>query len=259
MFESAGFRIPGTSRGAAAYIRPVTHPSFLLERTPKYVQVREYVRGLVATALPGSPAPSERELVNVFAVARMTVRQAIDALVAEGLLERRPGRGTFVAARTGHQMHAVVGLTEYMALRGVGVTSRSVAIRMQQAGPGVARALSIPEGADVVHWRRVRYADGNPLGLEDVYLPHELVPDLVRAEPPSLYDYLEEKGLRPTSNDDTYSADAASIEDSEFLEVEVGTPVLRKQRRALVDRIPIEVSRGAWRTDTHALWLRFGD
>lgn len=238
----------------------MTHPSFLLERTPKYVQVREYVRDLVGSALPGSPAPSERELVNVFAVARMTVRQAIDALVAEGLLERKPGRGTFVAARATNQMHAVAGLTEYMATRGVEVTSRTVVIRTQQAGPGVARALSIPEGAEVVHWRRVRFTDGDPFGLEDVYLPRELVPDLATDEPPSLYEYLAGIGLRPTMNDDTYSADAATIEDSEFLGVEVGAPVLRKQRRALAaPHMPVEVSRSSWRTDVHALWLRFSD
>lgn len=237
----------------------MTHPSLLLDRAPKYVQVREYVRDLVGSALPGSPAPSERELVNVFAVARMTVRQAIDALVAEGLLERKPGRGTFVTARAGTQIRSVSGLTEYMRMRGVEVTSRTVVMRTQQAGPGVARALSIPEGADVIHWRRVRYADGQPFGLEDVYLPRELVPDLPVDEPASLYDYLGSLGLRPTSNDDTYSADAATLEDAEFLEVEPSAPVLRKQRRALVNDLPIEVSRSAWRTDVHALWLRFSD
>lgn len=237
----------------------MTHPSVVLERTPKYVLVREYVRDLVGGALPGSPAPSERELVNVFAVARMTVRQAIDALVAEGLLERKPGRGTFVAARSGSRVRAVSGLTEYMAVRGVEVTSRTVVIRAQQAGPGISRALSVPEGAEVVHWRRLRYADGQPFGLEDVYLPREVVPALAEDEPTSLYDYLAGIGLRPTSSDDTYSAEAASLEDVEFLGVELGTPVLRKQRRALVDRMPIEVSRSGWRTDVHALWLRFSD
>ena len=52
----------------------------------KHVQVREYVRSLVAEAAPGSAAPSERELVARFGVARMTVRQALDVLVTEGLL-----------------------------------------------------------------------------------------------------------------------------------------------------------------------------
>ena len=63
----------------------------------KHVVVREYVRDLLAGHAPGSPAPSERELVHRFGVARMTVRQALDTLVTEGLLERVPGRGTFVA------------------------------------------------------------------------------------------------------------------------------------------------------------------
>ena len=237
----------------------MTHSPLLLDRAPKYVQVREYVRDLIGSALPGSPAPSERELVNVFAVARMTVRQAVDALVAEGLLERKPGRGTFVTEKRESRIRTVTGLTEYMALRGVEVSSRTVVLRIEQAGPGVARALAVAEGSEVFHWRRVRYADERPLGLEDAYLPRELVPGLVAEEPPSLYEYLAALGLRPTATDDTYAADGANIEDAEFLEVELGTPLLRKQRRALAGQVPVEVSRSAWRTDAHALWLRFRD
>ena len=74
------------------------------QRCTSTCQVREYVRALVDGAEPGTPAPSERELVQHFGVARMTVRQAIDALVAEGLLERVPGRGTFVATSRGPSM-----------------------------------------------------------------------------------------------------------------------------------------------------------
>ncbi len=51
-------------------------------RALKHVVVREYVRTLVAGMEPGSPAPSERVLVHRFGVARMTVRQAMDALVS---------------------------------------------------------------------------------------------------------------------------------------------------------------------------------
>jgi GntR family transcriptional regulator len=62
----------------------------------KHVQVREYVRDLIEDLPEGAPAPSERGLMQHFGVARMTVRQAIDALVTEGLLERAPARGTYV-------------------------------------------------------------------------------------------------------------------------------------------------------------------
>src|SRR5215216_6346328 len=66
------------------------------QRGRKHLLVREYVRSLIVDAEPGSPAPSERDLVEQFGVARMTVRHALDGLVAQGLLERIPGRGTFV-------------------------------------------------------------------------------------------------------------------------------------------------------------------
>ena len=83
----------------------------------KHVQVREYVRALVRDAEPGAPAPSERELVQQFGVARMTVRQAMDALVTEGLLERIPGRGTFVA-RPRRGVGRLTSFTEDMRSRG---------------------------------------------------------------------------------------------------------------------------------------------
>jgi GntR family transcriptional regulator len=62
----------------------------------KHVQVREYVRDLIEDLPEGAPAPSERGLMQHFGVARMTVRQAIDALVTEGLLERGAGGGELV-------------------------------------------------------------------------------------------------------------------------------------------------------------------
>ena len=62
--------------------------------------------------------PSERELVHQFHVARMTVRQAMDALVGEGLLERIPGRGTFVA-QPRRDVGRLLSYSEEMAARGL--------------------------------------------------------------------------------------------------------------------------------------------
>jgi GntR family transcriptional regulator len=92
----------------------------------KHVQVREYVRGLIQGADPGSPAPSERELVQHFGVARMTVRQALDALVSEGLLERVPGRGTFVARAKIDVQVRLSSYTEEMARRGMRPSARTM-------------------------------------------------------------------------------------------------------------------------------------
>lgn len=220
-------------------------------RVLKHEQVREYVRALVTGEAPGSPAPSERELVHRFGVARMTVRQAMDALVVEGLLERIPGRGTFVA-RPKRGNSTVMGFTEDMSRRGLQAESQTLLARREQAGPGVARALGVNEGDPVVHWRRLRRADGVPMCVEDAYLIERLFPDfLPNGIPASLYDYLRGQDLSPTWAEDSVSADIVTSEEATLLEVEPGSPVLRTQRRALSGDKVVEISRMAYRADRY--------
>lgn len=227
-------------------------------RSLKHVQVREYVRSLVTGSPPGSPAPSERELVQRFGVARMTVRQAMDALVVEGLLERIPGRGTFVA-RPRRAASLITGYTEEMARRGMLGESQTLMARREQAGPGVARALGITEGDAVIHWRRLRRADGVPMCLEDAYLNEVLLPGFLQTGmPTSLYEALEARGLRPSWAEDSINADSSNAEEADLLEVESGAPVLRHSRRAISGDKVVEVSRTVYRADRFTLWLQLG-
>lgn len=227
-------------------------------RTLKHVQVREYVRSLVTGSAPGAPAPSERELVHQFGVARMTVRQAMDALVVEGLLERIPGRGTFVA-RPRRSASRIIGFTEEMQRRGLVAESQSLLARREQAGPGVARALNLTEGDAVIHWRRLRLADGLPMCLEDAYLNEILLPGFLQAAlPSSLYDSFEARGLRPSWAEDSIAADLCSAEEAPHLDLEPGAAVLRHSRRALAGEKVLEVSRSVYRADRFTLWVQLG-
>lgn len=227
-------------------------------RALKHVQVREYVRSLVSGAAPGSAAPSERELVHRFGVARMTVRQAMDALVVEGLLERIPGRGTFVA-RPRRAPSRVTSFSEDMVRRGLLAESQTLLARREQAGPGVARALNLTEGDAVIHWRRLRRADSTPMCIEDAYLNEILIPGFLQGGmPTSLYDALGARGLRPTWAEDSVNADSATEEEARHLEVEPGTPVLRHSRRATADDKVVEVSRSVYRSDRFTLWVQLG-
>lgn len=223
----------------------------------KHVVVREYVRELIADAQPGAPAPSERELVQMFGVARMTVRQALESLVAEGLLERVPGRGTFVSQpRT--RVGELRSFTEEMQGRGMQVDSRTLLARQEKAGPGVARALALTEGDAVIHWKRLRRADGVPMCIEDAFLAEVLLPGFLDGPlPTSLYDAFEERGLRPSWAEDSVQAGVASAEEADLLDVAEGAPVLRISRRALRDDRIVEVSRSAYRADRFTLWVQF--
>lgn len=221
----------------------------------KHVQVREYVRSLINGAPPGTPAPSERELVQLFGVARMTVRQALDALVAEGLLERIPGRGTFVADTKVDHVPRLTGFAEEMARRGLSPSSRTLLARLESAGPGVARALEIAVGEPVVHWQRLRLADNAPMCVEDAYLAATLVPGLLENLPQSLYAELERRNLAPTWGEDSVDAGLAQEPEARLLAVAAGHPVLRVARRAFCDRSPIEVSRSTYRADRFTMWV----
>jgi GntR family transcriptional regulator len=222
----------------------------------KHVQVREYVRGLIAGADPGSPAPSERELVQHFGVARMTVRQALDALVSEGLLERVPGRGTFVSRAKIDVQVRLSSYTEEMGRRNLEPGARTLLARMESAGPGVARALEIGEGDKVVHWQRLRLADDVPMCIEDAYLADSIVPRFLdQSLPDSLYVDLQRRDLLPTWGEDSVDAAKARADEAELLEIRVGDPVLRIARRAFAGNIAVEVSRSTYRADRFTLWV----
>ncbi len=222
----------------------------------KHVQVREYVRELISGADPGSPAPSERELVQHFGVARMTVRQALDALVAEGLLERVPGRGTFVARAGADAQVQLTSYTEDMQRRGMMPGSKTLLARMEAAGPGVARALEIREGDKVVHWQRLRLADELPMCIEDAYLADSIAPRfLEQGLPESLYVELRRRDLLPTWGEDSVESAVARGDEAELLGISRGEPVLRIARRAFAGNIAVEVSRSTYRADRFTLWV----
>jgi GntR family transcriptional regulator len=225
-----------------------------LGTTLKHVQVREYVRDLIHDLPEGAPAPSERGLMQHFGVARMTVRQAIDALVAEGLLERAPARGTFVT-KSPRPVVRPLSFAEDAKARGWAVSTETLQSGLGQAGPGVAKALGITVGDPVIHWRRRRRHDDVPLCYQDVFLNEILVPGFLQTElPDSLYSLLAARGMRPTAAEDQLTADLASAADAELLELHVGDAVLRHSRRGLVGDMVIELSRSVYAGSRFTWW-----
>ena len=79
--------------------RVATAPRHLVDGAePKHAQLRAVLAAMCADELaPDAAIPSERELMQTYAVSRATVRRAIESLVAEGALRRVQGKGTFVA------------------------------------------------------------------------------------------------------------------------------------------------------------------
>src|SRR3954468_22603041 len=126
---------------------------------------RDVLRGLSH----GARLPSEAELAAEFGVSRNAVREALDLLRQEGLVERVQGCGTLVrAAKFDHSIDDLLGLAE--TLTGHGEVHNEVRISSLVPAPAaVARRLAVTPGEPVVYLERRRFADGVPLSLDLTY------------------------------------------------------------------------------------------
>ena len=140
--------------------------------------MRARLRELIAGSVPGARLPGERDLCTGWGVARMTLRAATDALVAEGLVERRHGSGTYVVARPVVRLLGLTSFTEDMRERGLVPSGRLLAFENAPAEVPLAYLLRIPVGANVLSFTRLRLGSGEPMAVEAVSIPASLVPGL---------------------------------------------------------------------------------
>jgi GntR family transcriptional regulator len=201
---------------------------------PKHQQLREILINLIDTELePDTPIPSERDLGERYGLSRMTVRQAINQLVADGRLYRVRGRGTFVAQPKMDLQIRLASFTEDMTRRGIN------------------------PGEPVVRLARLRYADSIPMAVERTHLPENRVPGLLsRGTPHSLYQVLaDEYGLKLTWGEQVIEAGNPDPEDAALLEIPAGGVVLRMSRRSYAGDVLIEYAVSAYRADRYQLWV----
>jgi GntR family transcriptional regulator len=223
----------------------------------KHVEVSDFLRSMATEELQaGDPVPSERELCDKFGVSRMTVRQAVDTLVVEGLLQRVQGSGTFVARPKVDLQVRLTSFSEEMRRRGMQPSVRNLRAEEIPAAGAVARALEMSPGDPVVHLHQLRLADDEPMSVEHTWLPAVLVPGLLDdGPPPSLYLELEARGLLPTWGEDTVDAGDADTEEARLLGIPPGRSVLRISRRTFSGDIAAEYSRSVYRSDRYTLWV----
>ncbi len=166
----------------------------------RYYQIAQHLRDAITsgTLLPGTALPSEQKLGELFGVSRPTVRQAIQLLTEEGLLDRRQGAGTFVRKLNIQQRHGrVIGFSRRMSQDGLCPSSRVLEnriLRAQEAGEKARTALNVPATAQLLRLSRLRLISGEPVALETAHLPLDRFPGLNQfdLEHRSLYQTLEE-------------------------------------------------------------------
>ncbi|KJY46589.1 GntR family transcriptional regulator [Streptomyces sp. A1547] len=200
---------------------------------------------ILAGGYPGGVLPLEDALAADYGAGRNTVRQALDLLRGERLVERRPGVGTVVVCeKYPHGLDRLQGLAETLHEHGR-VTNEVRTVGPVRAPAPVAGRLRLPEHADVLYIERLRSLNGLPLSLDLTYVPLDIGAELLGCdlENTDVFRLLESLTGQPLGHAEiTLEAVNADAHSAAVLQAPRGAAVLMLERLThLGDGRPVDL------------------
>lgn len=202
---------------------------------PAYSQLAEILEQQIASLSDEErqrPLPSEGELSKQYSLSRITVRQALKSLEARGLVYSSQGRGSFPTVPRVKGISGFHSFTSEVRRNGQEPGTHILEVGEADELPTIiSEKLAVPDGeaGAQLHLRRLRKVDGQPVAVEDAWLPKAILPGLSAGDfgDGSLYALLAERfGLEPAWTDALIEPDRASADIAALLEIAEGDPVL---------------------------------
>ena len=236
-------------------------------RVPLYFQIAKLLREEISSGKfpPGERLPSENQLSEMYAVSRVTIRQALKLLEENYSIYRVHGVGTFVSPYIMKGMSGFIGFTEKTGLLGLEVSSKVLAFQAVEKLPReMQHQLQILDNAapssSLMRIKRVRLIDDVPAAIEDVYVPQDMFPGIEKYDfgNRSLYKTMNKVwGIVPVYSMQVMNARAASEEEAGYLEIPVGKPLLSVFRLTLTEGFTvIEYCESVYNTDKYIFLVR---
>ena len=229
---------------------------------PLYAQIKEIIKQRIIDSeyAVHERLPSESEIMKVFGVSRITVRQALRDLHSEGLVFSVQGKGTFVSRpKVVQDIQRLQGFGEAMTPQGYETSTRVVGVQEIRAPGDVADALNLNRTSNVIELTRIRYLNRDPISLDQSYFPLEIGRDLLgRDLTQDVFPMLEDDfGIGLGYAELKIEAIPAVEETARHLNVENGSAVLRIQRLVFSkDGIPIDFEYLSYKGDAFQYQVR---
>lgn len=234
-------------------------------KLPKYYQVKKSIVDKINNEdfAVSELIPSERELMAMFDVSRITVRKAVEELEQEGYLYKVWGKGTYVKGDQNSQdLFSIASCTQDVIRLGMTPSRKVLINEVMPADKSRQRRLNLADGDNVFCLSRIYYADGDPINYTTAYLPCKLFPGIEAYDfsKESLYETLEQEyGVQITRAIRTVEAIIAHDEIAEYLEVEDGVPLLlfqcTTQGMVAGKEQPIETFKCFYRSDRFKFYI----
>lgn len=222
---------------------------------PLHAQIAEPLAAAIESGeiTPGTRIEDEVSMAERLKVSRPTARRAMETLTNRGLIVRRRGAGTQVTPTRIHRPMALSSLNDDLEKSGVDPRTSVLTWEVEGATPGVAAALGLDVGADVVHMRRLRMLRDEPLAILTNWLPSHIAPSLGELESGGLYARLRERGIRVSIGVQQIGARLATQDEARLLNEPAGAALLTMQRTAYDEsHKPVEFGRHVYRASMYS-------
>ncbi|MCH8875783.1 MAG: GntR family transcriptional regulator [Chloroflexi bacterium] len=223
---------------------------------PLYIQIAEALLDQIENGelAPGDRLPAERKLSRALSVNRMTLRNALRVLEQQGLLIRRQGDGTYVAApKVERQAGYLFSFTEGMRRRGYIPGAKVIHLERRPVEASIGRQLGLGASAMIYSIQRLRLLNRQPVLLEEFTISVERFPKLEDhdLEGRSLYEIMEaEYQVKVTRARQSLEPVLATSFEAELLEIELGSPLMLERRISFDEgERPIEYGKDLYRGD----------
>ena len=231
-----------------------------------HIQLQSIIKDMIESGelKEGDVLLPEREICKEQEISRMTVNKAINALVSEGILYRKQGKGTFVAQKKKkYQFNNVKGFTEVMKSRGIDIKTDIIKFEILNPDDIIMEKLGITDKRENVYKiKRIRYVENEPFGYEIAYIPEKVCGGMTKGmlDDNSLYKILEnEYGYKVARVEQIIDPIQVDTKVSEKLQCEKGRLALSIQRTSYTeDEKIIEYTVTIIRSDKYLYEINIG-
>lgn len=201
---------------------------------PLHAQIAEPLIRLIESGQlpPGTKLEDEVSMAERLQVSRPTARRALETLTNRGLIIRRRGAGTQVTPARVHRPMKLSSLNDDLVESGRMPRTSVLEWVLEAATPGIAAALGLAEGDQVVHIRRLRMLGDEPLAIMTNWLPPDLAPSREELSEQGLYARLRAADVRIAVGVQQIGARLATADEARLLNEPTGAALLTMQRTA---------------------------